>query len=205
MMENVSEQKVQQTILVIDELNCFLYNVSSMLGDKYKVLQATNAKDSLAILAKQQIQLIMADETIDGISGITFISVIRKSPALAKIPVIFFLNDEAGKRSNELTQLGIANTIIKPITSEALHRAVAIEIGTVEDLLAVGRKPAEPERPAFKNPSIKMARPVVNHFYSVHTAFGHKYQAKYVGGNAWCNLGGQPLGERVVSWIPLKQ
>ena len=77
----------QQTILVVDDEPNALFVTSQILKDQsYQVITAENGMAALDILKAQQINLVITDERMPGISGMEVLKETKKYDA--RIPVI---------------------------------------------------------------------------------------------------------------------
>jgi len=77
------------TILIVDDEAAIVDLLQLVLEDAgYRVLVATNGHAALAVLARQQPDLILTDYMMPGMHGIALAQAIHADPALAGIPVV---------------------------------------------------------------------------------------------------------------------
>lgn len=76
-------------VLVVDDSPTFLEEVATQLrGDGYDVIRATSGEDALELLAVEQVDAIVLDILMPGLSGIETCRRIKNSSALRHIPLI---------------------------------------------------------------------------------------------------------------------
>ncbi|MDZ7682978.1 MAG: response regulator [Fodinibius sp.] len=64
---------MQETILVIDDDDTMHIILKKMLSDEFSLLQAKDAQEGIDILSKNQVDLIMTDIHMPGLSGLEFL------------------------------------------------------------------------------------------------------------------------------------
>ncbi|GHV36286.1 hypothetical protein AGMMS49546_01280 [Spirochaetia bacterium] len=90
-----------------------VYN--NILGGKYKLLRAESAPQALKLLNTAQVDLILLDIEMPGMSGFEFLHQIRKIPKLIDIPVIVVSSHSTEEFvTHSLTQ-GAGELIPKPV------------------------------------------------------------------------------------------
>jgi len=112
-------------ILIADDQAHIRTLVSTILGDKYQVLQASTGIEALQIVRHDAPDLVIMDILMPGMDGLTACSQIKNDPATAAIPVLVLtiIDHELNRRFAE--NLGADGYITKPFTAEELRQAVA--------------------------------------------------------------------------------
>ena len=112
-------------ILIADDQTHIRTLVSTILGDKYQVLQAATGIEALQIVRHDAPDLVIMDILMPGMDGLTACSQIKNDPATAAIPVLVLtiIDHELNRRFAE--NLGADGYITKPFTAEELRQAVA--------------------------------------------------------------------------------
>ena len=68
----------EETVLIVDDESCVLEAISNMLStQRYTVLTAESAEEALSILSSQQVDIIITDENMPGISGNELLNIVR--------------------------------------------------------------------------------------------------------------------------------
>lgn len=109
------------TILVVDDeapLREFVADVLEEAG--HQVLQASNGREALALLASAAPQLVVTDVMMPFVNGLELLQAMKTSASLAAIPVILM---PATERRRAVTA-GADAVLEKPFTLEALEALV---------------------------------------------------------------------------------
>ncbi len=85
----MSGRSLGQRILIVDDDPLVLRTIKGWLSAKYTVFMATSGTDAMEFLKKNSVDLILLDYEMPETSGLETFGMIRKTPALSKIPVIF--------------------------------------------------------------------------------------------------------------------
>jgi two-component system response regulator HupR/HoxA len=74
------------SILIVDDEEGILESLELTLGDEYKVFTARNAQEGLAILEREPIALVIADQVLPGMTGVEFLEkVIERNPTAIRM------------------------------------------------------------------------------------------------------------------------
>lgn len=102
-------------ILIVDDDKLILTVLSSKLKTKgYDIISADNVVDALGIIQDQNIDLIVSDVMMPGISGLSFLSVLKEFN-FRKIPLIFISSLDQTNLISKSLALGANDFIVKPI------------------------------------------------------------------------------------------
>lgn len=113
----------QLTILTIDDEE----NIRNGLADNfelegYNVLQASNGKDGLALIAKGNVDLVITDLRMDGISGEEVVQhVTTENPG---IPIIVLTGHGSIEEANKAIKAGAYYFLTKPLNLDHLNKIV---------------------------------------------------------------------------------
>lgn len=118
----------QTTVLVVDDLPDNIHVVSDILKQDYRVLATTDGQQAIALLAGQDVDVILLDIMMPGISGFEVCQNIKQDQRLANIPVVFLtaLEDEDDVRKG--LELGAYYYLTKPVKPTHLKAVVAAAI-----------------------------------------------------------------------------
>lgn len=118
------------TLLVVDDskssrqVNVAL--VRDLCGAQVICIEAASGEDALAVLARQQIDLLLLDLTMPGISGYDVLAELRRQHST--VPVIVISADIQKLAKERVAALGAIGFIEKPVSPEAL-RAMLTTLG----------------------------------------------------------------------------
>jgi two-component system response regulator HupR/HoxA len=73
-------------ILIVDDEEGILESLELTLGDDYRVFTARNAQEGLAVLEREKIALVIADQVLPGMTGVEFLEkVIERNPTAIRM------------------------------------------------------------------------------------------------------------------------
>jgi CheY-like chemotaxis protein len=104
---------MQETILVIDDDDTMHIILKKMLGDEFALLQAKDAQEGIDILSKNQVDLIMTDIHMPGLSGLEFLESLMTDADKKRIPVLIITGKPTVDKEKKALDLGAADFIRK--------------------------------------------------------------------------------------------
>jgi two-component system chemotaxis response regulator CheY len=89
-------------------------------------IEASSAEAALMMLSKELVDVIIVDNTMTGMDGITFVQLIRANPApeLRSIPVVLLTGDKGEAIRSRAIAAGVSEFVEKPVKDSALRDAV---------------------------------------------------------------------------------
>jgi two-component system, NtrC family, response regulator len=120
-----------ETILVVDDEKNYLLVLKELLGEEgYEVLTAQSASVALNIFQETELDLVITDMRMPGMSGMDLLSALREKDS--HLPVIMMTAYATVEKAVEAMKKGAYDYIMKPFDNEALKK-------TVGKALAMGR------------------------------------------------------------------
>lgn len=107
-------------LLVVDDNPSLVNLVSSILESRYKLYLAYNGEEALARLAKDQVDLVISDVMMPGISGLELCQAIRADESIRHLPVILLTARGTSTDKIEGLDVGADDYIGKPFDPEEL-------------------------------------------------------------------------------------
>ena len=123
---------VQRTILCIEDEDDLRNDIAEELAAAdYNVLQASDGKEALAMLAAHRPDLVLCDITMPGLGGYDVLKAMREKTGLGDVPFIFLT--ALADRNDVLVgkQAGADDYLVKPIDYEILLATVAARLSQV--------------------------------------------------------------------------
>jgi CheY-like chemotaxis protein len=114
----------KNTVLAVDDMPEVLQCINSILQDNFDVRLAVNAASAQEVLKNTQVDLILLDVEMPGMSGLAFLEKLQKNETYKKIPVVFITSNKDDKIVKTAIKNGAKGYIVKPFTSEALRESV---------------------------------------------------------------------------------
>ena len=120
-----------QTILTIDDELSVRESYRMILGDKYRVIQAQDGPEGLAILDTKHVDLILLDLWMPKMSGMDFLQIFAQRGE--SIPVIVVTAWNAVEAAVQAMKYGARDFVIKPFDVEDLVNLVTRTLSEVRD------------------------------------------------------------------------
>lgn len=106
--------KVQKTVLAVDDRPEILASVSNALRGRFKVLGAPDGRVALDIIARQNIDLFFVDIEMPGMDGFELTQHIRSNPKHKKTPILFLTGNSSRDNITRSISMGVNDFIVKP-------------------------------------------------------------------------------------------
>jgi DNA-binding response OmpR family regulator len=120
-----SPGKSAKTVLVVDDDRAIRELVSKALSTRYSVVVAEDGITASEILGKPPLpDLMVCDVMMPKIDGFSLAKLVRSTPALAKLPIIFMTAKTAPAAVVEGIRLGAKHYIQKPFAIKDLLEKV---------------------------------------------------------------------------------
>ena len=119
----------QGRVLVVDDDDAMRAFESTVLrASGFEVLAAASAEEALELLAGNQVDVVLLDNRLPGMSGVEALTQLRATPGNSTLPVILVTaDDEVGARVAGL-HAGADDYVIKPFSPEELVARVGARI-----------------------------------------------------------------------------
>ncbi|MBQ7651212.1 MAG: sigma-54-dependent Fis family transcriptional regulator, partial [Victivallales bacterium] len=122
--------ETRHTILIIDDERSTRDGLKLALEDKYNVLLAENAMKGLAIIAENDVSVVLTDLRMPGMDGMDFLKTLSAGP---KHPLVIMLTAYGSiQTAIEAMKLGAYDYISKPVDLDNLEMMVERGIATLE-------------------------------------------------------------------------
>jgi DNA-binding NarL/FixJ family response regulator len=119
-----------KTVLLIDDDKLFSSTVQKALSNKhYKVLQAYDGHEGLAVATQEKPDLILLDVLMPNMGGMKFLGLIKEDDELKHIPIIIATNFDSMNYVDEGMKLGARGYIMK--SDESLKTITDIVESTI--------------------------------------------------------------------------
>jgi CheY-like chemotaxis protein len=90
----------------------------------YRVLEADNGRDVLELVGRERPLAVLMDVNMPVMNGIDATRALRANPTLAGLPIFALTGDVSALNQERIGQAGVAGYLEKPVTFEALSRAL---------------------------------------------------------------------------------
>ncbi len=123
---NRAKSAKSQHVLVVDDASstrALLRDMLMSLGFE-NVSTARNGSDALQKVHEQEVDLIVSDQIMDGMTGTEFLEKLRKIPGLAEIPFIMVTAVRDAPIIDMALTLGVDDYLVKPVSLALLQRKI---------------------------------------------------------------------------------
>ena len=134
-------------VLAIDDSSFMRKKIKNILAPRrYNLFLAESAEKGLELLKENNINLILVDVELNGMSGTEFLEVIKKDEKFAKIPVIAISGNDSSHIVSRLLKHGASDFIKKPFIIEEFLLKCDLHIENYKNLLLLEKKTEELKR-----------------------------------------------------------
>lgn len=102
-------------VLVIDDDDPIHFMTKSLLGTEFDLIHAKNAQEAINILSNTQVNLILSDIHMPGLTGLELLESLRTDFEKKKIPVLIMTNLPTVEKEKKALDLGAADFIKKEL------------------------------------------------------------------------------------------
>lgn len=112
------------TLLIVDDSKTMRLVIRRSLRqagiDFHEILEATDGREGLDILAKSRITCVMCDWNMPVMSGEEFLIKVRANPRTAGVPVIIVTTESATEVLDRAREVGANGFVKKPFSPDTL-------------------------------------------------------------------------------------
>lgn len=133
--ETNKEQDSRNTVLVVDDEIFNIQTAVHVLEDEgYRILTALSSSEALEIIKTQQVDLIILDEMMPGVSGISICRKIREAYSMIELPIIISVVGMDNHDLNLGLEAGANDFILKPFRETEIKTRVKTLIELKESM-----------------------------------------------------------------------
>jgi len=121
-------------VLIIDDTPMQLVELGRILSSRYEVKIAKSGEEGLKLLKEHNIDLILLDLVMPGMSGFEVLACIKESEETAHIPVIFITGSSLAENEEKALSLGAVDYIHKPFVDVVVNLRVGIHLRLIEQM-----------------------------------------------------------------------
>ena len=119
-----------KTILAVDDSSSLRQMVAFSLkaaGDQ--VVEAVDGQDGLEKAKQQTVDLVLTDQNMPKMDGLTLIKSLRGLPTYAKVPILMLTTDSSEEMKSKGRAAGANGWLVKPFDPQRLIEVVKKVIG----------------------------------------------------------------------------
>jgi len=119
-----------KTILSVDDSNSIRQMVAFTLkGAGYEVIEAVDGQDGLDKAKSRTVDLVLTDQNMPRMDGITLIKSLRAMPAYKSVPILMLTTESGDVMKSQGKAAGATGWIVKPFDPAKLLEVVKKVIG----------------------------------------------------------------------------
>jgi len=122
-----------KTILLVEDNEDFLALLKNDIGIYFSALEATNASEALKLAEKEDIDLILSDVMMDGMSGQELCYNLKNNINTSHIPIILLTAAQEDIERLKGYEAGADSFLTKPVMPEVLIKRIELLLGKREE------------------------------------------------------------------------
>ena len=127
---NTKGGKMAKTILIIDDSAAIRQMVAFTLKtDGYTVVEAADGVDGIAKAKAHDIDLVLSDQNMPNMDGITFVKTLRALPKYGTIPILMLTTVHNEEQKAQGREAGATGWLVKPFDPHKLLEVVKKFLG----------------------------------------------------------------------------
>lgn len=119
-----------KTILAVDDSSSLRQMVAfSLKAAGYNVVEAVDGQDGLDKARQQTVDLVLTDQNMPRLDGLSLIKMLRGLPAYQKVPILMLTTESSDEMKNKGRAAGANGWLVKPFDPQRLIEVVKKVIG----------------------------------------------------------------------------
>lgn len=123
-LNDCDENGMRKHILVVDDDSVMLRAMQNWLSKKYEVYLANSGMNAISLLTQHEVDLILLDYEMPGLSGLQVFEMLRSEPTTASIPVIFLTAKDDKETVMKVVSARPDKYLLKTMPPESLMKAL---------------------------------------------------------------------------------
>jgi two-component system chemotaxis response regulator CheY len=119
-----------KTILAVDDSSSLRQMVAfSLKAAGYQVVEAVDGQDGLDKAKLQTVDLVLTDQNMPRMDGLTLIKLLRNLPTYQKVPILMLTTESSDDMKSKGRAAGANGWLVKPFDPQRLIEVVKKVIG----------------------------------------------------------------------------
>jgi two-component system chemotaxis response regulator CheY len=121
---------MEKTILAVDDSGSLRQMLSfSLKAAGYQVIEAVDGQDGLDKARLQVVDLVLTDQNMPRMDGLTLIKALRAMPSYQKVPILMLTTESGDDMKTKGRAAGANGWLVKPFDPQKLTEVVKKVIG----------------------------------------------------------------------------
>jgi two-component system chemotaxis response regulator CheY len=126
----IGRLKMAKTVLSVDDSGSIRQMVSFTLKSAgYTVIEAVDGQDGLDKAKQKTVDLVLTDQNMPRMDGLTLIKSLRAMPAYRSVPILMLTTESGDAMKSQGKAAGATGWIVKPFDPQKLLEVVKKVIG----------------------------------------------------------------------------
>ncbi len=119
-----------KTILAVDDSSSIRQMIAFTLkGAGYQVVEAVDGNDGLNKARANAVNLVLTDQNMPGMDGLTLIKSLRATPQYRAVPILMLTTESSEAMKSQGRAVGATGWLVKPFDPQKLLEVVKKVIG----------------------------------------------------------------------------
>ena len=119
-----------KTILAVDDSGSLRQMlVFTLKAAGYQVVEAVDGRDGLDKAKQQQFDLVLTDQNMPNMDGLTLIRSLRALPSYARVPILMLTTESSDEMKSKGRTAGATGWLVKPFDPNRLTEVVRKVLG----------------------------------------------------------------------------
>ena len=121
---------MSKTILAVDDSPTMRQMVALTLkGAGYRVIEAADGQDGLKKAKETQVELVLTDQNMPHVDGLTLVHALRLLPGYGKVPIVLLTTESSDEMKAKGRAAGASGWMVKPFDPNKLLAVVRKLLG----------------------------------------------------------------------------
>jgi two-component system chemotaxis response regulator CheY len=129
-MTSKASKTMAKTILAVDDSGSLRQMlVFTLKAAGYQVVEAVDGRDGLDKAKQKQFDLVLTDQNMPNMDGLTLIRSLRALPSYARVPVLMLTTESSDEMKSKGRAAGATGWLVKPFDPNRLTEVVRKVLG----------------------------------------------------------------------------
>ena len=111
-------------MLIVDDVSVDRQMLKDIFEDVYEIYEASNGKEAIDIVAKENIDVILLDLIMPSMDGRQFLEYRKNNSNIMSVPVVIITADDRPEEQVATLEYGVSDYIVKPFVPEVIVKRV---------------------------------------------------------------------------------
>ncbi len=119
-----TSQEEVKNLLIADDSNIILNFLEKAVGNKYKIIKASNGKEAIAAIEQNNLYAALLDLNMPGLNGFEVLNYLKDNNLIDKLPVVIITGDDTEETIQKAFSYPIIDVLNKPFNEANVNRVL---------------------------------------------------------------------------------